>query len=199
MTTIETTRAMDAMAALRVLAARRGDAVVLSTMMASRGWAAVSTRPELDLPLGGAMGKLSSVGLGIALARPDRRVIVLDGDGSLLMNLGSLVTIAGMQPRNLIHIVCQNSVYEVTGGQPIPSVDRVDFGQMALGAGFRQAESIDSVEALERRLPELLAADGPTFITLRLQPFTWDDSAPRRATTDAVKELTSALAGDRHS
>lgn len=195
MSMTETTRAIDALEALRALAARRGDAVVLSTMMASRGWAAVSTRPELDLPLGGAMGKLSSVGLGLALARPERRVIVLDGDGSLLMNLGALVTIGGMQPRNLLHVVCQNGVYEVTGGQPIPGVERLDFGQMALGAGFRHAESVDDLATLERRLPALLAADGPTFLTLKLQPFTWGENAPRRATIDAVRELTAALAG----
>src|SRR5688500_12206011 len=149
------TRAMDAMAALRVVAAHRGDAVVLTTMMSSRGWAAVSTRPELDLPLGGAMGKLSSVGLGLALARPDRRVIVLDGDGSLLMNLGALVTIGGMQPKNLLHAVCQNGVYEVTGGQPVPGVERLDFGRIALGAGYRRAELVDDEAVLASALPEL--------------------------------------------
>ena len=191
MTTTET-KAMEATAALRALAAARGDAVVLTTMMVSRGWGAVSTREELDLPLGGAMGKLSSVGLGIALAKPERKVIVLDGDGSLLMNLGSLVTIGGMAPRNLVHVVCQNGVYEVTGGQPIPGVERLDFGQIALGAGFRRAETFDDLAALERALPELLAAEGPTFVTLKLRPFSWGDG-PRRRTIDAVRELTEAL------
>ena len=185
-------RAMDATAALRAIAERRGEAVVLTTMMVSRGWAAVSTRPELDLPLGGAMGKLSSVGLGIALAKPERRVIVLDGDGSLLMNLGTLVTIGGMAPRNLVHVVCQNGVYEVTGGQPIPGVERLDFSQMALGAGFKRAETFDDLDALERALPGLIAGDGPTFVTLKLRPFTWADG-PRRPTIQAVEELTNAL------
>ena len=191
MTTTET-KAIEAAAALRAIATARGDAVVLTTMMVSRGWGGVSTRPELDLPISGAMGKASSVGLGLALARPDRKVLVLDGDGSLLMNLGSLVTIGGMAPRNLVHIVCQNSVYEVTGGQPIPGVERLDFGQIALGAGFRRAELFDELAALERALPELLAAEGPTFVTLRLRPFSWGDG-PRRRTIDAVKELTEAL------
>ena len=192
-TTETSTRAMDAMAALRVVAAHRGDAVVLTTMMSSRGWAAVSTRPELDLPLGGAMGKLSSVGLGLALARPDRKVLVLDGDGSLLMNLGSLVTIGGMQPKNLLHAVCQNGVYEVTGGQPVPGVERLDFGRIALGAGYRRAESFDDEATLAAELPALLAADGPTFLTLKLRPFTWDSSGPRRASKEAVDTLTGAL------
>jgi phosphonopyruvate decarboxylase len=185
-------KAMDAAAALGAIARARGDAVVLTTMMVSRGWGAVSTRPELDLPLGGAMGKLSSVGLGIALAQPGRQVLVLDGDGSLLMNLGTLVTIGGAAPRNLVHVVCQNGVYEVTGGQPIPGVERLDFGQMALGAGFRRAETLDDLAELERALPELLAVEGPVFVTLKLRPFSWGDG-PRRTTIEAVRELTEAL------
>lgn len=185
---------MDAMTALRAVAAHRGDAVVMTTMMSSRGWSAVSTRPELDLPFGGAMGKLSSVALGLALARPDRKIVVLDGDGSLLMNLGSLVTVGGMQPKNLVHMVCQNGVYEVTGGQPVPGVERLDFAQIALGAGYRRAETFDEAAQLEARLPELLAADGPTFVTLKLEPFTYDTSAPRRTPKEAVRALTEALA-----
>jgi phosphonopyruvate decarboxylase len=184
---------MDAMDALRVFAAQRGDAIVVTTMSSGRGWAAVSTRPELDLPISGAMGKASSVALGLAMARPERRVIVLDGDGSLLMNLGSLVTVAGMAPPNLLHVVCQNGVYEVTGGQPIPGAERVDFAAMARAAGYRRAEAFADADALGTRLPDLLAADGPTFVTLFLRPFTWDDPASRRRTADAVADLTAAL------
>lgn len=185
--------AMDASVALGAISRARGDAVVLSTMMSSRAWGAVSTRPELDLPLGGAMGKLSSVGLGIALARPERKVIVLDGDGSLLMNLGAMVTIGGMAPKNLIHVVCQNGVYEVTGGQPIPGVERLDFGQIALGSGYRRSETYENLAALEKALPELLAAEGPTFVVLKLRPFSYGDG-PRKTTMQAVKDLTAALA-----
>ena len=195
MTVSKTSQAMDASAALRAVNAVRGEALVLTTMSSARGWAAVSTRPELDLPISGAMGKASSVGLGLALARPERRVIVLDGDGSLLMNLGSLVTIGGMAPTNLVVIVCQNGVYEITGGQPIPGIERLDLCQVALGAGFRRAEAIDNVAQLEARLPELLAADGPSFATLRVQPFTYGEAARRRPTIDAVREMTAALAG----
>jgi phosphonopyruvate decarboxylase len=184
---------MDAMAALRVFAAQRGEAIVVTTMSSGRGWAAVSTRPELDLPISGAMGKASSVALGLAMARPERRVIVLDGDGSLLMNLGSLVTVAGMAPSNLLHAVCQNSVYEVTGGQPIPAAERVDFAAMARAAGYRRAEAFADADALAASLPELLAAEGPTFLTLFVRPFTWADPPSRRRTADAVAELTAAL------
>ena len=188
--------AMDAQAALRLISEHRGDAVVLTTMSSSRGWAAVSTRPELDLPMGGAMGKLSSVALGVAMARPDRKVIALDGDGSLLMNLGSLVTIGGVAPQNLVEIVCQNSVYEVTGGQPIPNAERVDFAAMALGAGFARADVFWEERALRAALPRLLGQDGPTMIVLKVKPFTWAEwGAGRRTTAEAVAGLTAALAG----
>jgi len=189
---------MEAMAALRILAMQRGEAVVVPTMSGARGWATVSTRPELDLPISGAMGKASSVALGLALAQPNRQVIVLDGDGSLLMNLGSVVTIAGMQPRNLVHAVCQNEVYEITGGQPIPNAERVDFAGIALAAGFVRAQTFDDVAALERDLPALLAAEGPSFLTLKLRPFSWDDSGPRRRTIDAARALQLMFATAAH-
>ena len=88
--------------AVEAIGRLRGDAVVVATMTALREWGAVSRRPELDLDLVGAMGKASSMALGVALARPKRKVLVLDCDGSLLMNLGSLVTIGNLAPANLV-------------------------------------------------------------------------------------------------
>src|SRR5918996_398963 len=92
---------MSYLEALAVLSRRRRDELVVTTMTSSRVWARVSERPELDLSFGGCMGKASSLGLGLALGRPERRVWVLDGDGSLVMNLGTLVTIAQQAPPNL--------------------------------------------------------------------------------------------------
>lgn len=77
---------------MRVIQEHRGDAVVIPVFRATPRWRELSSHPELDLPVGGAMGKASSFALGLALARPDKRVILLDGDGSLEMNLGSLIT-----------------------------------------------------------------------------------------------------------
>src|SRR5256885_15778268 len=125
--------------ALQALARRRGDAVVVSTMVSSREWPEYSTNESLDLPLTGCMGKASSLGLGIALARPDRRVIVFDGDGSLLMQLGSLATVAGAAPRNLVHLLFKNGVYHTSGAQIIPGGLTVDFVMMAKAAGYRHA------------------------------------------------------------
>ena len=78
--------------------------MVVPTMQSNRRWSLVSSRPDLDLPLTGCMGKASSMALGLALAQPKTRVIVIDGDGSLLMNLGTFVTIGEQAPAHLIHV-----------------------------------------------------------------------------------------------
>jgi phosphonopyruvate decarboxylase len=112
------------------------------------------------------MGGASSMGLGLALARPERRVIVFDGDGSLLMQLGSLATVAGARPRNLVHLLFKNGVYHTSGSQEIPGGLTVDFVAMAKGAGYRSALAIHDIEEFRRRLPELLKAEGPILAEL---------------------------------
>ena len=150
---------------LQVIAAARGDAICVPTMTTSPAWRTIA--PD-DLSVGcvGFMGGASSMGLGLALARPDRRVIVLDGDGSLLMQLGSLATNAGAAPRNFVHLLFKNGVYHTSGAQGIPGGISVDFVLMAKGAGYRQVLTIDTLDELKRRLPELLKAEGPVFVEL---------------------------------
>ena len=112
------------------------------------------------------MGGASAMGAGLALARPERRVIVFDGDGSLLMQLGSLATIAGARPRNLVHLLFKNGVYHTSGSQDIPGGLTVDFVTMARGAGYKSAMAITTLEEFKRKLPELLTAEGPIFVEL---------------------------------
>ncbi len=127
---------IDSFEAQRVISQHRNNAIVVTTMTTMFEWPQVSTNQDLDLPISEVMGKASSLGLGLALAQPNKRVIVLDGDGSLLMNLGSLVTIANMAPPNLIHFVFENSVYRITGGQPIPNAGKFSFMGLAREAGY---------------------------------------------------------------
>jgi phosphonopyruvate decarboxylase len=101
---------------------------------------------------------------------PDQTVIVLDGDGSLLMNLGSLVTIAGGAPRNLIHFVCENGTYEANGSHPIPGRDTVDFAGLARAAGYRHAFTFADLVTFTAELPHVLQLDGPVFAALKLVP-----------------------------
>ena len=150
---------------LRLIAVHRGTAICVPTMTTGPEWRAIA--PD-DLSVGcvGFMGGASSLGLGLALARPDRRVLVLDGDGSLLMQLGSLATIAGAAPRNLVHFLFKNGVYHTSGAQGIPGGLTVDFVTMAKGAGYRSAVAVHDIEHFKKRLPEFLKMEGPVFVEL---------------------------------
>jgi thiamine pyrophosphate-dependent acetolactate synthase large subunit-like protein len=148
----------------------RGDAVVITGMTQGRFWAAVSERPELDIPTNNGMGKMSSIGLGIALGAPDRQVIVQDADGSLLMNLGSLVTVAGKQPANFYHFVFDNGIYAITGGQPVPNTGKIDYVGLAKSAGYRAAYFFDDTEELATELPRIMSEPGPVLIQVKVVP-----------------------------
>jgi thiamine pyrophosphate-dependent acetolactate synthase large subunit-like protein len=155
-------------AALELLAQARRDEIVVLSESTRQDWPPLSTRPELDIGITGSMGKASSFGLGLALARPDVRVWVLDTDGALLMNLGSLVTIARAKPRNLLHFVYDNDAYDTTGGQPTPGAGVVDFRAMALDAGYPEARRYDALAGFERDLPAILDGHGPMLVVLKV-------------------------------
>lgn len=111
-----------------------------------------------------SMGMASSLGLGLAMARPQNKVIVLDGDGSLLMNLGSLATEAVREPKNLVHICWDNRSYELTGKQPTATAFRTDLAKVAEGAGIQKVERVESLPAFQRAFDRAMAEDGPWFI-----------------------------------
>ncbi len=158
---------MNRNACFRVLAEHITDEIVVATYSSAFEWLSIADRP-LNFFSPGAMGLASSHGLGLALARPERRVIVLDGDGSLLMNLGTLVTIAGVAPKNLVHFVCQNGTYEANGGHPLPNPS-VDFEGLARSAGISRCTSFSELGDFESRIGELLHAEGPVFAVLHIE------------------------------
>ncbi len=134
---------------------------------ASRDLWTAADRPQ-NYYSAGTMGMASSIGLGLALAQPARKVVVLDGDGSLLMNLGSLATISVVAPRNLIHVVWDNEQFQLTGGQRTHTGMGVDLAAMARGAGIqRVAEPKDEAE-FESVLGEALRGDGPWFVLAKV-------------------------------
>lgn len=114
-----------------------------------------------------SMGMASSIGLGLAMARPDRKVIVLDGDGAILMNLNSLTTEASKAPPNLIHIVWDNAQYQITGGQPTHTGGKADIEAMARGAGFTQALTVDTLDAFKEALTPILSLPGPWILVAK--------------------------------
>jgi sulfopyruvate decarboxylase subunit beta len=166
------------------LAALRGDAITITTEQCIRAWREVvpgAIEDPTHIDIVGAMGSASSIGLGIALAQPNKKVIVMDGDGSLLMQLGSLVTIAGAAPENFYHFVFENGVYATSGGQPLPAEGRLDFEMMARGAGFAHSERFDDADAFKAALPGLLDRAGPVFVTLQIEPEVGVPSGTRSA------------------
>ncbi len=186
--------------ALRIIEERREDAVVLPTMTGGNGWRELTGNEAMDLPVSGAMGKASSIALGLCLAQPQRRIIVVDGDGSLLMNLGSLVTIGGKAPENLYHFVMHNGVYAVTGGQPVPNADGITFAGLAEASGYAKSFEFDDLEDFATSIDEIFASKGPVMIALKSEPVVENTPGrmrPRvaRRTPQAIKELKETLSG----
>jgi phosphonopyruvate decarboxylase len=170
------------------------DEIVVSTYSSAVDWLALGERTFNYFSIG-AMGLDSSHALGLALGRPDKRIICLQGDGSFLMNMGCLVSIAAAAPKNLVHLVVQNGTYEANGGHPIPNKDVVDFAAMAKAAGYAHAYDFAQVGNFEQQAGHVLKQEGPVFATLRVEPtgpLNYDypklyDPARRKAIKDALR------------
>jgi len=116
-----------------------------------------------------AMGLASSLGLGIALAKPDRQVIVLDGDGSILMNLGGLTTLARYRPRNLLHVVFDNESLLSVGGFPTATATGSDIAAIAAAAGVPRTATVRALDDFTRAVDEALAARDLTTIVAKVE------------------------------
>ena len=158
---------MNRMECLQILAQHITDEIVVAAYSSATDWFAINDRP-LNYFAFGAMGLASSHGLGLALGRPEKRVIVLDGDGSLLMNLGTLVTIGAVQPKNFVHFVGHNGSYEANGGAPIPNKD-IDFAGIARSAGIESVHTFTELDDFEAKIAALLKAEGPVFADLVIE------------------------------
>lgn len=127
---------------------------------------AVADRPQNFYMLG-SMGLASSIGLGVALTRPGRKTVIFDGDGNLLMNLGSLAMAGGLGPKNFVHFVFDNEVYGSTGDQPSLSRE-VRLDRLATAAGYPWVRAVTEPGPLEAAAREALDADGPAFILVKV-------------------------------
>lgn len=168
---------MNTFEACAVIAKFRENAIVVNTMSAMFAISAISPSP-LNLASVPLMGGASGLALGLAIAQPDKQVFVLDGDASLLMELGTLAEIADEAPANMIHFVFNNAVQ--FGG--VANLDRpgrrgFDFCAIALGAGYASARKVSSMPELIGAMPELMAQDGPHFVEL-------DIAAPPKFTVE---------------
>jgi len=164
-------------AAIAALHAHRTDEVVVTTMGSAREWMQLPPH-TLDFHfVPSSMGQAPAVGLGLALAQPHRRVVVCNGDGCLLMNLGTLVTIASQAPPNLTLLTFDNGMFEVTGGQSTAASsvsqlhsDPVDFCGLARNSGFRQVTHFQKLSDWQAGIADMLNAPGPVYGHLTIQP-----------------------------
>jgi thiamine pyrophosphate-dependent acetolactate synthase large subunit-like protein len=155
---------------LKVFAEHRGNAIVVPGR-GGRHWVRLTTRETLDVPLGDpAMGGHAGFALGLALAQPNRRVVLFDSEGDILMSLGMLATIAEQAPANFYHFLLDNECYATTGGQPVPNAKTVAYDVLARGAGYPSAFSFTELPDFSRNLPEILSQPGPVFVALKVLP-----------------------------
>jgi thiamine pyrophosphate-dependent acetolactate synthase large subunit-like protein len=164
--------AMPVVAALQVLIdLRDSDQLIVTNQASARIWPRLSRHP-LDFHYNpSTMGGAIPLAVGLAMAQPRRQVLVVSGDGALLMNLGSLVTVSGTGITNLTIVVLENRLYEVTGGQKTPAAGTaVDFAGLARAAGFPTVESFHDLTDWQSRAMKTLSFPGPRFISLEVEP-----------------------------
>ena len=176
---------------MRVVEKLRGDAVVMPVFRANIAWTQVTGNPKRDVPVGtfefpAAMGIGPSLALGFCLARPETKVILFDGDGSLLVNLGILVTIANKAPKNLFHFVMDNGVYATTGGQDVPGAGRASYADMARAAGYPHSYEFDDLEEFTSQAESVLSQEGPVLICVKTVPSIRHSRASGGAATNEI-------------
>jgi sulfopyruvate decarboxylase subunit beta len=170
---------MTRLEALQAVYGRLEDRVVVTIMGAvAAELQSIGHRPNFFY-LQHAMGLASSMGLGIALSKPDRHVVVLDGDGSVLMNLGGLTTLARYRPRNLTHVVFDNESLLSVGGFPTATSTGSDLAGIAAAAGVPRTASVSTVDAFVQAFDAALGANDLTTIVAKV-----DAVGPRAYVTD---------------
>jgi len=177
----------------------RGNAIVIPTGTSGKHWRDISSNQKRDAQLGGAMGQTTSLAFGLALAQPDTKVILFDSEGSLLMNLGILATIAGKKPKNFYHFLMDNEVYATTGGQPVPASTKVNYAGMAKACGYTSGHSFEDLAKFSENVEAILNEPGPTFVAMKIVPEIENEPIGRRARVpgrskgDIIKDLREDL------
>ena len=182
-------------AAVATLLAGRDEALVIPGL-GSATWdcAALGDNP-LHFSLWGAMGNASMIGLGLALAQPERRVLVLTGDGDMVMGLGSLATIATQAPANLAVVVLDNERHGETGMQPSHTAHGADLARVAASCGFAETRTVADDAGLSAALPLVHEAPGPTFLVVKVKAETLPRVLPPRDGAYLKDRFRTALLG----
>ena len=182
------------MEATKAVNFHRKDALVVSTSSALREWSQVSERRDLDIDLSDCMDKAPAVGLGLALARPEGKVLVLDCDSTLRTNLGGLATIGECNPENLVHFVFDDVSRASTSGVSIRENENIDFVKIAQSSGYAKTYEFDKLEEFLIGLEEVMRQTGPVFV--RVKVFRDEDppAYPERTMAQGWAEVKENLA-----
>lgn len=175
----------------------RGDALVVTGLGSATWDAAAAGDHRNNFYLWGGMGGAAVTGLGLARAQPDRRVIVLTGDGEMLMGIGSLATIAVSAPSNLAICVIDNQHYGETGMQETHTGHGVDLAGMAAAAGFGTTAVVWTKKDLEAAIPALYGTAGPVFVDVKVTTDPVPMVLPMRDGTAIRSRFREAVLGDR--
>ena len=194
---------MDTAELLKEFKKHRGDAIVIPGR-GGKHWVPITDNEKMDATLGDpAMGGHSGFGLGVALAQPDKKVVLFDSDGDIHMSMGMLATIAEQAPKNFFHFMLDNEIYATTGGQPVPNAKVVDYAAIAKANGYPKVASYTNLEDLKADLPDLLASEGPIFVHMKVSPTVENTPIGQRKpwnNRDRVKvvdDLRESLTGSR--
>ena len=171
----------------------RNDAVAVSTSSALRDWNQVSQRRDLDVDLTDCMDRAPGVGLGLALAQPQRKILVLDCDATLRTDLGGLATVGESAPENLVHFVFDDVTHASTDGVPIPGLDHIDFLAMAQGAGYAKTYEFDALEELLIGLEDVMVQPGPVFVLIKVFRDVEPPDFPERTMAQGWAEVRETL------
>jgi thiamine pyrophosphate-dependent acetolactate synthase large subunit-like protein len=179
------------------LLADRGELLVVAGLGAPAWDATEAGDHPLTLPLWGGMGGAAMIGLGLAIARPDRRVLVLTGDGEMLMGLGALATIGARRTRNLSVVVLDNERYGETGMQATHTAYGVDLAAVAKACGFAASSTLTAMSEVDRLLREVHTGGGPLFAQIKVAADKLPLVLPPRDATHLKNRFRGALLGER--
>jgi hypothetical protein len=165
---------------LKVFNRHRGDAIVVPGR-GGRHWVTISDKPSRDVPLGDpAMGGHAMFSFGLALARPQNKIVLFDSEGDILMSMGVFPTIADLAPPNFYHFMLDNECYATTGGQPVPNAKNVAYDEIARGSGYKRTYKFTTVEEFTGGIGDVMAAPGPVFVWLKVLPEVINEAIGRR-------------------
>ena len=148
----------------------RDNAIVAVQGTSGHHWSSITTNPNRDISLGGAMGQSTSAVFGLALGLENEKGVHFDTEGAPLMNLGVLASIAGKRPKNFVHFLLDNGCYATTGGQPVPNGEDINYAQMASAAGYKSTYNFTDLEELTTSMEEIMNTEGPVFVAIKINP-----------------------------